>query len=1058
MPRPALASTALAWGLAAALLNAHAALACDTCVAPAATLATPTVACQSVAGQTDAACPSDVFRIDLVAGNTYVFTLCDTTCAGAFADYDSRLRILDPACVVQSDVDDWCGLASEVTYTASATGPHAVEVTGYTTASFGNYRLGWHRVCLTTDCATPAATLPTPNTRCRTVADTLDCADTMSFAVPLVQGQTYAFSLCPATCPQAFADFDSRVELRDEGGAVVGSSDGACGDDGEVTHATDPLSGGGTYCVTVIRQAGSGDFSLAYRVACQAPSDLTLSPLVIGAVAPDCAVSPRFTATVAGTGPFTWDWSIVPSPGDTATPASGSATGETNSLQVSTRLSGSGTYRLRVTVTNDCGTLTQDVDVVVEDRRAPDLDLQAQVVDCNPGIMGVASPRMAPRAGATPQAAAAPTHRPVVQQPAVAPPSAAALEALATKGDTLAPGLPSLDGRAPGFQPLPVPMDLGCATPCDLGSLQASQDFYDVFLDCDMGAFTARTGARHPVTTASGVSQNVIFGGQAGVPGTSDITFRVHETATSYLDPFGGRTCAFDPPDTTAEPASLGLEQEWSVSPMPDVELTLRQEIVAFGTTESDSGIRLTLGATNAASSAQAVTMGVRWQIDYQNSWDDGPFLATVACNPLELRMTLETEHELLDSEIEDFYRIQNNTGDPIFSNFTSTAPLAGFPDTVKPDRLVYGYWPWLTASDWSYVADEGTAGVDLDSAVLYYVGYEPADGIVLAPGASFTRSVVIFTSGETVDCGGFVPGNGGDRIIEACEGDCVDLGAVATDACGSSTVALTSATPGAPPCAGNPCSIEVDAAATHAYTFTATDEAGNTTTAVLTVEVRSAAECAAPGCDPPLLGPVRARDLADCNLGIEVTWDPATFRDASRSGVYNVYRSETSCDDALARGPIATGLTGLLYLDTTTQAWAAYVYVVEAEDGSTDGACPPPGPHHGGSVARACTSMVIDVGDIVYPDGVYAVLRARHQGDEVTFTWTAARPLLADEHLHLTKAHEQANATFARVNPEADVTRSHAETDTSSWLQFFDLRVANGCEVESLPEYPPGR
>ena len=43
------------------------------------------------------------------------------------------------------------------------------------------------------------------------------------------------------------------------------------------------------------------------------------------------------------------------------------------------------------------------------------------------------------------------------------------------------------------------------------------------------------------------------------------------------------------------------------------------------------------------------------------------------------------------------------------------------------------------------------------------------------------------------------------------------------------------------------------------------------------------------------------------------------------------------------------------------------------------------------------------------------------------------------------------------RANPEADGARSHAETDTTSPLQFFDLRVANGCEEESVDEFPPG-
>ena len=42
---------------------------------------------------------------------------------------------------------------------------------------------------------------------------------------------------------------------------------------------------------------------------------------------------------------------------------------------------------------------------------------------------------------------------------------------------------------------------------------------------------------------------------------------------------------------------------------------------VAFGSTEADSGVRLTLGATNLGTTP--TDMGVRWQIDYQNGGDD---------------------------------------------------------------------------------------------------------------------------------------------------------------------------------------------------------------------------------------------------------------------------------------------------------------------------------------------------------------------------------------------------------------------------------------------------
>jgi hypothetical protein len=129
---------------------------------------------------------------------------------------------------------------------------------------------------------------------------------------------------------------------------------------------------------------------------------------------------------------------------------------------------------------------------------------------------------------------------------------------------------------------------------------------------------------------------------------------------------------------------------------------------------------------------------------------------------------------------------------------------------------------------------------------------------------------------------------------------------------------------------------------------------------------------------------------------------------------------------------------------------------VVEAEGLPGSGTCGAVGPS-GGPVSRACTpGAVTDVGVEPYPDGVYATLRARHAGDEVTMEWTAARALTGGEHFHLLKTRLDPTAPFVRANPEADVARSHVETDASAWLQFFDLRVANACEDESLDEFPP--
>ena len=82
------------------------------------------------------------------------------------------------------------------------------------------------------------------------------------------------------------------------------------------------------------------------------------------------------------------------------------------------------------------------------------------------------------------------------------------------------------------------------------------------------------------------------------------------------------------------------------------------------------------------------------------------------------------------------------------------------------------------------------------------------------------------------------------------------------------------------------------------------------------------------------------------------------------------------------------------------------------------------------------------------------AVLRASHVGQEVTFEWRMARPLETDEHFHLLKSVTHPDANFAIATPVGHVELSHVDLDPVSWLQFFDLRVANSCEEQSAAEF----
>ncbi|MEM7245952.1 MAG: hypothetical protein AAF533_11460 [Acidobacteriota bacterium] len=429
------------------------------------------------------------------------------------------------------------------------------------------------------------------------------------------------------------------------------------------------------------------------------------------------------------------------------------------------------------------------------------------------------------------------------------------------------------------------PDALDCAMPCTgADTISVDNDFYDVALDCNNGAFTARTGVIHPVTIDSGDKQNVIFGGDTLGPGTSDITFHVHNDGSNFLDPAPALgACIFDPPDTPSEPNSIGIAQEW-IQIVAGMELTFREEIVSFGSTPDDSGVRLTLGVTNSDGSFDTANMGVRWQIDYQNAFDDGPLWGRVVCDPFEVVEELSTEHEFLPSEILDFGRLQNNEDTPIFGNYTSTVDLAGYPGTATPDRLIYGQWGPLSGSGWNYVANEG-ANADSDSAALFYYGYLPEDGFLVAPGESDSRSLIIFTAAEdNVDCGDFQAGVGNNAELTVCPGTCVALGAEATDDCGIAEVTVE-ASAGAPPCDGPGCVVQFEDGGTYTYTFTATDTAGNSTSCTTTVDVTFGAE------------PCRVMDLSGLSAGDIVTALPgATVSGSGDIAVFDT--SAVTCDD----------------------------------------------------------------------------------------------------------------------------------------------------------------
>ena len=245
----------------------------------------------------------------------------------------------------------------------------------------------------------------------------------------------------------------------------------------------------------------------------------------------------------------------------------------------------------------------------------------------------------------------------------------------------------------------------------------------------------------------------------------------------------------------------------------------------------------------------------------------------------------------------------------------------------------------------------------------------------------------------------------------------------------------------------GTTARITVSPAATTTYTVTVTCSSDSLcrTTADATVDVHL----------PPLFSALSVRDPDACNLGLELTWGAATFRDPTGSGSYNIYSSEISCADAMTRRPVANvAAPALRWVDPLTRAGRTYYYVVEAEDARLGTACPR-GPTNGGAVNtnRVCFGPVTESPDAYTPNGPGWTLRARHVVDLVTMDWTGSPALLAGEHYHVLKGYDE--TSFAMVNAEGQLPVTWTETDTSRWLQFFDIRVANTCEIQSLDDEP---
>ncbi len=218
----------------------------------------------------------------------------------------------------------------------------------------------------------------------------------------------------------------------------------------------------------------------------------------------------------------------------------------------------------------------------------------------------------------------------------------------------------------------------------------------------------------------------------------------------------------------------------------------------------------------------------------------------------------------------------------------------------------------------------------------------------------------------------------------------------------------------------------------------------------------------------------VQARDVASCNLGVLVTWSPATFFGTSSTGSYNIYRSEVSCADAVTRPPVRVGLTVTSFQDAATVAGGTYYYVVEAEDAQLNSRCTPPGPRNGGATTRVAANfgtcvMIVDdasvapdllprIGGTLRAGGDYGDGTTRYDETFVEFTWSTSRPIdiPRGEHFHLHRS-ARPNTGWTRLTSDAPFLQTEAFTDTAAdhpddqtYVWYYVAYVSDGCDNEN--------
>jgi hypothetical protein len=707
-------------------------------------------------------------------------------------------------------------------------------------------------------CTSPDEAFPPIGTAyCVSVSGTTSAScPALTYTVDLVTGERHAFTTQSAC--SAFAEFDAVISLFDPACNLVGTTRGQVGRPALDVTAT--VAGPHVLEVTGATPDDFGPFRIDATGHCS-PQGFRIEPVAVRPT-DGCSREIDLTFTTVGFGPFTWDWTITPiDPGTSATPSGARVETITSSVTQSCTIGGPGRYHVSAGVLNACFVASREATITLEDIDGPRITTSASPGDC-PVRMAATAPGSSPS-----DRWRAPTDPP--EPPATAAP----------------------------MSHLPT-----CAT----GVLANTENpFYDVFVSCADGAFTARTGALHPVTLARGAAQGLLAGGADGTPATSRPFLRFNDRGfPEDLD--DGTAHAFDPPDTPQEPASTGITVEWLRPGSYGPFVRCREEIVAFGTEPANAGIRITMSVSLATAAEFTRRCAIQWLLDHDAPGDAGPALVPFECDPPRAGPELTREHELGPSERGDVLALSANGPAAPYVVLTSAGRVEGRADARRPDRVVYGALDNLLGVDWDYTPTEGDAAADMDSAVLLNYGTSRADGISIDGGQTVSRSIVMFAASGLEGCGVLDPG--GDTQVQACPYACVTVGSGADDECAVTAFDLVETSVGAPPCVGNPCLVELNGEGTHTYTWEAVDGEGNRRRSTVTV-----IGVDGPGCNhPPECQTSATYDSACRSLVIA----DAAVADRDGDTLTVAWRSDALAVAAVPASTVVVGTPALVPLD----------------------------------------------------------------------------------------------------------------------------------------------